>query len=281
LDEVLKADITRIDNELDKLVSEIRLLASERKLEQLSKKEIQLRDVLDKKHKLLDMQTEPDSYLARLYEEESALLAKIQEWVVEIYAPQTGIISFITDGLENILDIDSLDKLTLHDFNNILKQDTGYVQHGNAEAEKPLFRIIDQHNKWYAVIEKPKTECYYRKGEQVDIRFDEGSIVNASVYKIIYDQDRALIALEAGAGFEHISSKRTASLKITRSVEGLTVPERALETKNGETGVYLVKDSKAFFVPVRVLAVTNGYAIVESTPDSEPLNLHDKVRVLK
>ncbi len=281
LDEVLEADIARIDNELDKIVSEIRALAAERKLALLSAKEIQLRNVLDQKHKLLDMQTEPDSYLARLYDEEAALLAQIKDWVIEIYAPQTGIISFVTDGLENVLGIDSLDKLTLHDFRSIINKGTENYQQGVAKAEHPLFRIIDQHSGWYAVFEKPKNECYYSTGEQVGIKFSESSIVNADVYKIIDDQDRSLVILEASTGFELISSKRTTSLKITRSVEGLTVPDKALAARNGETGVYLIKDDKAVFVRVRVLAVTNGYAVIEPVPGSEPLNLHHKVRVLQ
>lgn len=277
LDQILEDDLSKLNDELDKIINEIRKMVNAHNFAQVSKKETEIRSIVNRKNKLLDLRTEPDSYLSKLYTDEAALLGKIDEWVIDIKAPESGIISFSIDGYENILGIDSLDKLTTQDFtafinNEVQSSDTEYTQ-----AEQPFYKIINPQSKWYAVFEKPIKECYYKLGDNVNIKLHD-KLIKAKVNSINREKEKLLIVLEFDTDIEKVINRRKTTINIEKKAEGLSIPENSLYEVDNSPGIYVLKNNKEEFVKVTVKAESNGVVIIEPVMEDQ-VQLHDSVRL--
>jgi len=290
LDQVIDNDLMNINADIDSLVSKIQLMVKDGRYSNLGTFEIQLRSLLENKQKLLDYQTEPDSYLTELYNKEASLLLQIEKWTVRLESPKSGYISFNIDGFENILGKDSIAKLKITDVENIL--DNSFSGTNNlsltannvfeqestkVQSEQPFFKVVDSNEEWYAVLKCESSETYMNKGDTVEVVFDDQEKTSAIVDQIIKENDHALLVLMFSSGMDKIVSKRICPLVISKTVEGLMVPERALYRNKGVDGVYVKNGDKKIFVETSIKALSNGYAIVESVSDNQQLQLHHQV----
>ena len=125
--DILDSDYDKLETDINEAVKNIQLLVCDNSLESLEYQEKQLRNLLIRRQEFLNKKITPDQYLQKLYEEEAKLSQQIDEWKIDIVAPDTGIVSFQLDGLEEILNIGSLDYMTIEEFlaisNNLSIQD--------------------------------------------------------------------------------------------------------------------------------------------------------------
>ncbi|MGI6570384.1 MAG: HlyD family efflux transporter periplasmic adaptor subunit [Caldicoprobacterales bacterium] len=91
MDQVISNDITKINADIDILVSEVQASVKDMEYNELANLESNLRKLLENKQKLLDYQTEPDSYLTELYNKEANLMAQIEEWTMQVESPEAGV----------------------------------------------------------------------------------------------------------------------------------------------------------------------------------------------
>ncbi|NLB41235.1 MAG: hypothetical protein GX815_03085 [Clostridiales bacterium] len=251
IDKVVDNDLTKVNNDLKYLVSEIQISVMDEKYTEAANWESSLRRLLESKQKLLDLATEPDDYLTDLYGKESKLVSDMSQWKVEIKASESGLISFTIDGLENVLGISSVDKLTTEDYNNLIQQipkadPTDQVEveekplEGEAQAEQPLYRMVDPIGNWYAVLKCEGSESYLEKGNTLEAVFDGQDPILAKVYRIQKEKGYFLLTLEFTEQVEKIINKRVIPLQIHKTVEGLLLPEEALKKSKGRLGVYII-----------------------------------------
>ena len=288
IDKVVDNDLTKVNNDLQSLVSEIQISVMDEKYTEAANMESSLRKLLESKQKLLDLATEPDDYLTDLYGKESRLVSDINQWTVDIRASESGLVSFAIDGLENVLGISSVDKLTSEDYSNLIQQipktyPTDQVEveeellEGEAQAEQALYRMIDPLENWYAVLKCENSESYLEKGDTLEAVFDGQDPVSAKVYRIQKEKDYFLLTLEFTEQVKKIINKRVLPLRIQKTVEGLLLPEEALKKSKGRQGVYIRDKEENRFIETSVQAKQDGFVIVESVSDTLALKLHDQV----
>lgn len=280
--DVLDNDYNSLESSINKVVQNIQFLVYDSSLNKLEYQEKQLRTLLARRQEFLNKKITPDQYLQKLYEEETKLNQQIAEWKIDIVAPDSGIISFQLDGLEGILNIGSLDYMTIEEFLAISKtlstQDMQAEQEPEEELEQPLFRLINP-SKWYLVCHIPTTDIFYEKNDVLKVKLlgSTEEVLEGVVYKIDRGNDSALIILELTEGIDSIIYTRDLPIEIGKTTEGLLVPSSCIIKKNGKTGVEFVYKGQICFVEVKVKAMNEEKAVIEKIGDVEGLNIHDKV----
>jgi putative membrane fusion protein len=288
IDKAIDNDLTKVNNNLQSLVSEIQKGVRDEKYIDAAKFEGNLRKLLDTKQKFLDLTTEPDDYLKDLYDKEASLILNMNQWTIDVRAPKSGLISFTVDGLENVLGISSVDRFTLDDYTSLIQQipepdSTDQVNNellegeAQAEAEQPLYRMVNPQDNWYSIVRCEGTESYLEKGDILEAVFDGQAALPAKVIRIQKEKDCFLLTLEFTEQVDKIINKRMLPLRIQKTVEGLLMPEKALMKSKGRQGVYIRDNEEKRFIETSVQAKQDGYAIVESVSDTQALKLHDQV----
>lgn len=276
--DILDSDYDKLETDINEAVKNIQLLVCDNSLESLEYQEKQLRNLLIRRQEFLNKKITPDQYLQKLYEEEAKLSQQIDEWKIDIVAPDTGIVSFQLDGLEEILNIGSLDYMTIEEFlaisNNLSIQDMQTEE----EIEWPLFKLINP-SKWYLVCHIPTTDIFYEKNDVLNIKLlgSHEEVLEGIVYKIDRGNDSSLIILELTEGIDSIVHTRRLPVEIGKTTEGLLVPSSSIIKNNGKTGVEFVYRREICFVEVKIKAMNDEKAVVEKVGDVEGLNIHDKV----
>jgi putative membrane fusion protein len=277
LGQVIDGDISKLKSDIEYLVLDVQSMVRDNRLDSLPKMENQLRSLLAQKQKLLDYRTEPDSYLKGLYDEEARILNYMKDWTINIIAPESGLISFQLDGLENILGINSVDKLTSYDFEQIMEHVPKYNAAEDAKAEQPFFRMVDPLSNWYIAIQSHGNEEYFNRGDKVQVSFEDGSSATASIYRINREKGNSFLVLEFSGNVDRIINKRVTPVSINKTVEGLVIPKEALVHHKGKRGVFLKDREEMVFIETSVKALSESKAIVESISDNMILKLHDQV----
>lgn len=276
--DILDSDYDKLETDINEAVKNIQLLVCDNSLESLEYQEKQLRNLLIRRQEFLNKKITPDQYLQKLYEEEAKLSQQIDEWKIDIVAPDTGIVSFQLDGLEEILNIGSLDYMTIEEFlaisNNLSIQDMQTEE----EIEWPLFKLINP-SKWYLVCHIPTTDIFYEKNDVLNIKLlgSHEEVLEGIVYKIDRGNNSSLIILELTEGIDSIVHTRRLPVEIGKTTEGLLVPSSSIIKNNGKTGVEFVYRGEICFVEVKIKAMNDEKAVVEKVGDVEGLNIHDKV----
>jgi hypothetical protein len=182
----------------------------------------------------------------------------------------------------------SVDRFTLDDYTSLIQQipepdSTDQVNNellegeAQAEAEQPLYRMVNPQDNWYSIVRCEGTESYLEKGDILEAVFDGQAALPAKVIRIQKEKDCFLLTLEFTEQVDKIINKRMLPLRIQKTVEGLLLPEKALMKSKGRQGVYIRDNEEKRFIETSVQAKQDGYAIVESVSDTQALKLHDQV----
>ncbi len=281
LDQVHDSDLNKLDRALIKTVTALQENIRLGEHPSLGRKESQLRGMIAQRQLILDKRSEPDDFLKKHYEQEGHLLKQIEDWYVDIVSPKPGFVSFYIDGLENVLDARAVDKLIPEDFRQLLVSPLPDPSTGEAKAEQPFFRVVDSLSDWYIALEHPYRETYYRKGDKVSVHMYSGTdqTYPAIVYKVVKGKAHTLLLLQMQGDPARVVNLRTVPIELSKPVQGLIVPDKALIEKKGRTGIEILSSEQLIFVEIAVIALSDGYAVVEPVSDTQVLRLHDQVRV--
>jgi len=280
--EIIDKDLEKVEKDIAGTVASIQVAVRDLQLDKMDDYEKRLRSLFDSRQKMLDQKLKPDPYLEKLYEEESALNKQLEEWKVELVAPESGLISFSLDGMEDILKGEAVNYITIEDFKSFYgKNEVKRADEGEkAEAEQPFFKIV-QPGKWYAACLISKPQISYAEGQEVDVSFigPQEQTIKGRVYHIVREKDEALVIVEFGEKVEDFISKRSVEVEISKNFQGFMVNAGAVVTRRGEKGIRVVREGSEVFVPVEMVATDGDNAIISEKGESRQLELHAKVRI--
>lgn len=280
--ELINKDLEKVERDIAGTVASIQVAVRDLQLDRLDDYEKKLRLLFFSRQKVLDQKMESDPYLERLYKEEEALNKQLEEWKVELVAPESGIISFSLDGMENILGTKAVNDITIDDFKSFY--DKGVVEQADGgkkvKADQPFFKIV-QPGKWYAacLISNPKIN--YAEGQEVDVTFIGSQVqtIKGRIHRIVHGKGETLVVVEFNEKVEDFISKRSVRVEIAKNFQGFMVPASAVVTRRGEKGVRVVGEDVEVFVPVEMMASDGKNAIISEKGERKRLELHAKVRI--
>ncbi|MDO5441693.1 MAG: HlyD family efflux transporter periplasmic adaptor subunit [Bacillota bacterium] len=174
--------------------------------------------------------------------------------------PTTGVVSYYYDGYEKIFTPD-----TLSEVDTFLPVDekTGErvaievkdVRKETVEYDDVLYKVIT-NDTWYTVVfVSPEEAENFFAGAKVSIGFDN-EFVSATIQDVVVKEDKALVIVSTAKYLSTYDKLRECEVElVTQDEKGLIVPNTAIATVDGETGVYVKKiDGSYVFVNVKVKA---------------------------
>ena len=257
---------TSIGEKVDAIASAVRgengddVLLLERDLERM----------MNDRSDLLRTKVQPDDKLTEMYQKEQTLIESIAALKGDALSVGTGLISFYFDGYETMLNGTTVANLTPADISAALK---GTGKTANADAQRPLYRIVN-NNRWYCTMIDDKNSAQKLvMGEKYSVVF-EGYFDRPYTGTLIAANDTAdglIYTLEIDEDIGPFLSVRKSNASIVRTFEGLRIPSRVITTKDGKTGVYVHANGGKQYVEIEVLVKNREYAIVRAKDASAPL----------
>ncbi len=200
-----------------------------------------------------------------------------------IYAPKSGAFTSRIDGMEESLNLPALEEISVDYIEKLKKSDTKNMTTGKVEKDAPVGKIVGNYS-WSVAFVVPSIFVEDMKvGNTVEVRFTDISVdaVQGTVKKIIDEKNgKAVVVVESGEFVEGIHSTSKANIQIIkRRHEGFRIPAESIRMVDGKTGVYIVKNSKSRFVPVKILYNNKEWVIVAKQNDEggATIKLYDEL----
>ena len=265
------ADVKLIENQIDEKVEQLNKTTDISKLEEYKK---EIYELVTKKANMIGEKSASGSYLKQLQDQRTALENQLNSGAEYITAPESGIVSYKVDGLEETLtpeNFSALSKEYLEDLN--LK--TGRIIATSDECGK----IINNFECYIATISNSKEAKEAKIGDKVRVRLSNNVEIDARIeYLSQENEDEVLLVLEINEEIEELSNYRKISFDlIWWSYSGLKVPNQAIVEQDGLN--YVVRNRAGYLskILVKVEKQNEKYSIVSSytTDELRKLGLTD------
>lgn len=191
--------------------------------------------------------------------------------------PVEGYFSKVVDGYENLYTVESLDGMTLQDFDSMNSM--------KATRQGDYVGKIVKNQNWYFVvaIDNKNMEPFYDNTyATLDFGFASGETIEAQIHKTLTydDEDRSIVIFCCKTIDEDLLRLRRQSVDITfRTYSGLKVSRQALCYEQSIIGVYVLeRDAIVRFKPISIIHNQGSYVLCEGIgEDSNCLKRFDEV----
>ena len=201
--------------------------------------------------------------LANLDEQAADLQAQIEGGVVPIAVSQAGYYSLVTDGFEGVLTPELLETLSLADLRGIESRRA-------AVPERTIGRLIFGQ-KWYLVCELPADAAERcAEGDTLVLRVEGQELrsLPVTVERLDQSKDGAVLVVSCAERMQDVTALREVAAELSfRTYEGLRLPQKAVRTEDGETGVYVLVGAKARWKPVEILFSYGDFCVIRQEED--------------
>lgn len=205
---------------------------------------------------------------------------------VPIKAPSAGVLSYCTDGLEQIcapemwtqLDLSKIDLQALTAYSQTLKsqtnndkvnEDNGTI---NIEAGQSLFKIVDNLSPCYfylmgtgAYPEKVKKEA------TVSVRLDKNKekLYKGTVVDIVREAGTYRVLIKVIDDFVGGKNRQVTGELLVSSYKGIVLPEKVLLYKDNQYGVYVFQKGRARWKEVERIAQFDEKVVVSGLEEGD------------
>ena len=264
IDSTLKlADIKLLENQLDEKIA---LLSKTSDISKITEYKKQINDIISKKAKLTGESSSAGTYLKQLYNQRTKLEEQLNSGAEYIKAPESGIVSYKVDGLEEILTPNNFSTLS-KEFLEKLKIKTGQLIATNDECGK----IIDSSKCYIATISDSEQARKTSVGDSVKVRLSSNKVIKSTVaYVSQENEEETLIVLEINKQISELANYRKISFDlIWWNESGLKVPNQAIVEENGIN--YVVRNRAGYLdkIAVKVTKKNDKYSIVTNYSTNE------------
>lgn len=204
-----------------------------------------------------------DTNLAELYKEESSLQKKIQSWTATYLAERDCIISFYTDGWENVLDTETFNDISAAQVHSILAGDSPPMTMAQ-RGRTSVFRQVDSQG-WYLLLLSSDKNWSPTIGNTYKVKLQGfgDMMVDATVTSFSQAGTEMIVRMAVNADVRPVLNVRTASALVSDAqITGLQVPLNAVWQQGGYDGVVLT-DNGGLFVPVEIVRQDNASAVIK------------------
>lgn len=261
------SEIKLLENQLDEKVA---LLNKTSDISKITEYKKEINDLVSKKAKLTGESSAAGSYLKQLYNQRAKLEEQLNSGAEYIKAPESGIVSYKVDGLEETLTPNNFSTINKEFLEN-LKLKTGQLIVTNDECGK----IIDSSKCYIATISNSEQAKQAQIGDSVKVRLSNSKVIKATItYTSQESEEETLIILEINKQISELANYRKISFDLIWWNEtGLKVPNQAIVEENGFN--YVVRNRAGYLdkILVNVTRKNDKYSIVTNYSTDELKNL--------
>lgn len=194
----------------------------------------------------------------------------------QVKADQSGYFVSKTDGYENVLTCDNLDKINSDYINGLKAQET---------PDNVIGKIVSDY-EWYIAAKVSINESLnFKEGDTLKLYTTVKSYpqlpVTVKQINISENSADAVIIFACSEMNSELAAMRSGPMTaVKKEYSGLKVSKNALRVVDSKRGVYVLSGMQVKFVPVNVLYSNDSYIICEKqTADGNVLKLYDEVIV--
>ena len=270
--DLFSSDMKLLENQIQEKLMEVQKLNDIQKITEI-KKDIMAR--ITKKAKIAGDLSPSGSYIRKLIDERSGYENSLNSGSEYVNAPESGIVSYRVDGLEEVLTPESFSTLN-QQFLEELKLKTGEVVATSSQNGK-----IINNFEGYLVASLTSDKAKEAKvGDSLSIRLSNGQEIPAKVEYIVEERDSRLLVFKINHALDFLASYRKVSFDVIWwSYSGLKVPNSALveesakqgSKKEGQTLYYIIRNRAGYTdkIPVKVLKQNAAYSIITNMESTE------------
>lgn len=221
------SDIKNLEDQIDSKIQDLKNINDVKDLSEYKK---QLSEIMMKKATIAGENSKSGSYIKKLMEKKEKYEKKLIEGSEYMVAPESGIVSYRVDGLENVLKIDEFEDLTEQKLNELDVKTGQIISTSNEEA-----KVINNFECYIGTILDSLPAKQAETGKNVLLTLSNGTEVNATIhYTKAQENGKMLIIFKVNTLTDELRSYRKISFNITWwSVAGIKVPNDAiLEDEN-------------------------------------------------
>ena len=259
---IFSSDVKVIENEIENKINKMNNVRDAQKLQEY-KGEIE--ELIKKKTKIIGELSPTGSYMKNLIQKRSEYEKQLNSGSEYMKAQNSGVVSYKVDGLEEKLNINSLDNIT-EEFLNKLNLKTGQIIPSSNESGK----IVNNYYCYIATVIKNNDTQKLEEGKYVKIRLTNGDEISAKVEKLKPDNDKYIAILKITKDVEELIEYRKINFDIIYwSYSGLKVPNTSLMEENGLKYVVRVRAGYKDKILVKVNKSNETYSIIEDYSTDE------------
>ena len=259
---IFSSDVKVIENEIENKINQMNNVRDAQKLQEY-KGEIE--ELIKKKTKIIGELSPTGSYMKNLIQKRSEYEKQLNSGSEYMKAQNSGVVSYKVDGLEEKLNVKSLDNIT-EEFLNKLNLKTGQIIPSSNESGK----IVNNYYCYIATVIKNNDTQKLEEGKYVKIRLTNGDEISAKVEKLKPDNDKYIAILKITKDVEELIEYRKINFDIIYwSYSGLKVPNTSLIEENGLKYVVRVRAGYKDKILVKVNKSNETYSIIEDYSTDE------------
>ena len=202
-----QSDVKILENQIDQKVE---LLNKTTDIAKLTEYKKEINELVTKKSNIIGEKSPSGSYLKQLQDQRTALENELNSGAEYITAPESGIVSYKVDGLEETLTKDNFSTLTKEYLEN-LNLKTGKIIATSDECGK----IINNFECYIATISSSQEAKNAKIGDDVKIRLSNNTEVDAEIAYISQEnEEENLIVLQIDKQIEELTNYRKISFDL-------------------------------------------------------------------
>ena len=260
---VFLSDIKLLESQIEKELNSAYQVNNLQKIQEYKKN---INSYISKKAKISGENSPAGSYLKQLLEKKEEYESTLNSDSEYIEAPESGIVSYKVDGLE--------ETLTTYNFTNLNKEflEQLNLKTGQTVASSEEMGKIINNYQCYVIFNSYSNEAKETKvGDTIKIRLQNSDIVKASIENIINENDGSrTITIKITEDVEKMISYRKISFDIIWwNAEGFRIPNDAIKEENGLS--YVVRNRNGYYnkMLVKILRQNEEYCIVRQYKTEE------------
>ena len=230
----------------------------------LENQEQVLADAVEARQTYIKSKYASDQRFSRLNDDELSQTQRIHSWTKQYKANSEALVSFYSDGYEYGLtgtNYTSFEPRQVRAMMNGAGPEKTTAQKGKTT----IYRMV-QDGEWYVLFLSDDTSWNPVKGQMYQLQLErfENTAVYAEVVNFTRSGGELLVRLRVTGEVLPVLYMRTCGAVLGENVSTLCVPERAIYTQDGMTGVVVVNGSTESFIPVNVIHYDSGNAYFQA-----------------
>lgn len=278
-EEIFEKDIEKINQEINQYLQQIQRDINLGDYSNINSYKNQLEVLAEKKNLISGDNSFGGKNANELLERKKQLEDRLRSNYQVVYSDIPGFVTFGSDGLEDIINLRSIESITSKDFDLLLNSEK-QIKDKESEEKIPTIRIVQNH-KWSIFLKlSPQDAEGFEAGNQYYIRNHTNDRKYQSILRSITTQEEdAILIFDLNESMEGALDVRSIEVDIIKtSFEGAIVPNTAIVVNQGTPGVFRIDvNGFARFVPIKVKGQNAGFSILYDGYFEEANDETDKV----